>query len=132
MITEYKIETDAGFGTGAAITAAVISVGFVLNYPIAVSIFLTLIGLYIYSKSREYILKGFTINEEDKTLTTVSKTITGNELRETQLFTNIYFTYRRRVVNRGIGSMPQFDYKNVCIVDCALKTLLVLEPGNEG
>ena len=132
MTPEYKIETDTGFGTGVAITVAVISIGFVLNYPIIVSIVLMLMGLYIYSKSREFLLKGFVVNEVDQTITTISETFTGSELRETESFKDLCFTYRRRVVNGGFVSMPQFDYKNVCVVDCPRKTLLVLEPGNEG
>jgi hypothetical protein len=79
-------------------------------------------------------LTGININKETKTLQVTDKSFWGKITAKAYAFNDLYFTYRKRYVysyrHRFVNrSQPQ---KNVCIIDCAEKTIAVLEPDEDG
>jgi|GEM_PF-6530706 len=132
MTREYPVKTD--YGTGIILSGIIAAVlcFFIMDAPVLISILLTGIGFYIFKRLSTYSLNRIVISDEQGALSVISKNLLGKSLIETQSLKDIDFTYKKRTVNGGFGSVPQIQRKNVCVIDCPWKTLVVLEPDNDG
>lgn len=132
MKCRYPVSADLGIGIIIAVIIEVLLCCIFVIQPFIIGIFIIVVGGYIYTYITASRLRAIEISDTLESITFENKTLLGKIESETYSFKTVYFTYRGRTVYGEFGTYPRIQTRNVCIVDCARKTLAVLEPDVDG
>ncbi len=93
---------------------------------IGLGVFLVLNLLSLIYQLRTFRPKKLVFEFNNKSITLTNTNLLGSESQDLYKASDLYFTYRKRTVSRFQG------YRDVCIIDNKIKTIVVLTPDQNG